>query len=69
MKLRELYINNVNRIYGITLFCLGIIASFFVEVEPGVHDLTCFVICATFGFLSIFFLKPSDFDLYSKYRR
>lgn len=49
-----------NVIYGIFLFLGGLICSV-IEVEPGVHDLTPFVVFAALGFVCIFYLKPEDF--------
>lgn len=49
-----------NVICGIFLFLGGLICSV-VEVEPGVHDLTPFVVLAALGFVCIFYLKPEDF--------
>lgn len=62
MNLRNFILNYVNVIYGITLFVFGIISAI-VEVEPGVHDLTPFIVFAFVGFIFIFYVKPEEFRL------
>lgn len=57
----DFMLKHSNVICGINLFLGGLICSV-VEVEPGVHDLTPFIVLAALGFVFIFYLKPEDFN-------
>lgn len=63
INFRAFFLKNVNIICGIYLFILGII---YLAVS---NELAGFTFLVLFGFISMFFLKPSDFDFSWTFRR
>lgn len=63
INFRNFFLEHVNVICGIYLFILGII---YLAVS---NELAGFTFLVFFGFVSTFFLKPSDFDFSWTFRR